>query len=335
VGGVTQHIHSLAQRLIGNGFNVRVIDLHFDHTKVLHHYELEEMGPTSMARLFLRRADIVHFHVSTLQQKRHLLSLLAVTLLLPRQKSVISVHSGQFPGNEVSNRTVVRAPILRLLSRRIETWVALNEELYNYFQEYLNVSKCVRGSSYVPLGEAGTFPFPYKLPKPFRILTSGYLTPNYGYEEVIDAWRYLRDYGIYTELYIVTYGHRDDEYARRLQDKIEDAERIFLYDGLAHPEFMDLLTKSSLYVRHTARDVFGITIAEALERGIPALATDVCARAPGCITYESGFFESLLHALQYCHQYYWDVCEHAESVRLGDEGSFDIYNELYTDLLRI
>jgi len=50
---------------------------------------------------------------------------------------------------------------------------------------------------------------------------------------------------------------------------------------------VSLFKYADLFVRPTSTDSFGISVAEAISMGIPAIASDVCERAKGTITFQS------------------------------------------------
>ena len=57
--------------------------------------------------------------------------------------------------------------------------------------------------------------------------------------------------------------------------------------------FLIVLKRSNVFIRPTLSDSYGISTAEALELGIPSIASDVCERAYGTILYKTGYFEDL------------------------------------------
>ncbi len=51
---------------------------------------------------------------------------------------------------------------------------------------------------------------------------------------------------------------------------------------------------ADLMVRPTYRDGYGISVAEALHFGCPAIASDVCRRAKGAIIFKNRDFDDLI-----------------------------------------
>jgi len=58
--------------------------------------------------------------------------------------------------------------------------------------------------------------------------------------------------------------------------------------------FLNVLKRSTLFIRPTLTDSYGISITEALELGVPAVASDICERAKGTVLYKTGSFKDLL-----------------------------------------
>jgi glycosyltransferase involved in cell wall biosynthesis len=56
-----------------------------------------------------------------------------------------------------------------------------------------------------------------------------------------------------------------------------------------------LYPKVDLFIRPTITDSYGISVEEALEAGIPAIASDTCERAEGAILYETGNIKELCY----------------------------------------
>ncbi|NPV90433.1 MAG: glycosyltransferase family 4 protein [Firmicutes bacterium] len=58
-------------------------------------------------------------------------------------------------------------------------------------------------------------------------------------------------------------------------------------------EFWPVLMRSSLFIRPTRTDSYGISVAEAITLGVPAIASDVCRRPEGTVTFRCGDIEDL------------------------------------------
>ena len=63
-------------------------------------------------------------------------------------------------------------------------------------------------------------------------------------------------------------------------------DAIFIMCG--QKELWPLLKYATVFIRPTLSDSYGISIAEALYVGTPAVASDVCKRPVGTILYKAG-----------------------------------------------
>jgi glycosyltransferase involved in cell wall biosynthesis len=59
-------------------------------------------------------------------------------------------------------------------------------------------------------------------------------------------------------------------------------------------EYWPIIERSTVLVRPTSTDSYGISVMEAIGLGVPAIASDACRRAPGAILFRNRDFESLL-----------------------------------------
>lgn len=75
---------------------------------------------------------------------------------------------------------------------------------------------------------------------------------------------------------------------------LEDA---FLFSH-APAEYWPIIERSDLFLRPTNSDSFGVSVAEAIDLGTPAIASDVCPRQPGTILFRSRDSADLLARTQ-------------------------------------
>jgi glycosyltransferase involved in cell wall biosynthesis len=102
----------------------------------------------------------------------------------------------------------------------------------------------------------------------------------------------------------------DQNYFQKIREKIEQlqcTDQIYFLTG--QKELWPLLKDADLFVRPTLSDSFGISVAEALLFGTPAIASDTCIRQKGTILFKTGdqvdFFkkvEEVLHRTSFIHQ---------------------------------
>lgn len=80
----------------------------------------------------------------------------------------------------------------------------------------------------------------------------------------------------------------DTAYFKKIQKEIKrkNIENNF-YFVFGPCEFYPLLFKSDLFVRPTCTDSYGMSIAEAIHFGVPAVASNVCERPKGAVLFEA------------------------------------------------
>jgi glycosyltransferase involved in cell wall biosynthesis len=87
----------------------------------------------------------------------------------------------------------------------------------------------------------------------------------------------------------------DEEYFASMQERIAAAGigAHFCFSRSA-AEYWPIIERSSLLVRPTNTDSYGVSVKEAIDLGVPAIASDVCHRPPGAILFPSRDCSSLL-----------------------------------------
>lgn len=80
----------------------------------------------------------------------------------------------------------------------------------------------------------------------------------------------------------------DDVYFRTIKERIEELEIVGnIHFVTGQKEIWPLFHRADLMVRPTSQDGYGISIAEALYLGCPAIASDVCQRAEGTVLFRN------------------------------------------------
>jgi hypothetical protein len=94
----------------------------------------------------------------------------------------------------------------------------------------------------------------------------------------------------------------DENYFNQMMNMIQELEIgnnfLFVIESI---ELYPILSRSNLFLRPTNTDSYGISVAEALFLGIPAVASDVCERPYGSSLFhnrdEDEFKDAVLHQL--------------------------------------
>jgi glycosyltransferase involved in cell wall biosynthesis len=75
------------------------------------------------------------------------------------------------------------------------------------------------------------------------------------------------------------------------------AQHLECFGELDHDEALGLISGCDAFIRPTTADGDSISVREALTLGIPCVASDVCARPEGTITFRSGDADDLVAKL--------------------------------------
>jgi glycosyltransferase involved in cell wall biosynthesis len=111
----------------------------------------------------------------------------------------------------------------------------------------------------------------------------------YGIDQAIEMMQRLKKAHATIGLIIVLGSVGDASYYQLLMARIQEyalQDAIFIMSG--QKELWPLLKYATVFIRPTLSDSFGISIAEALYVGTPAVASDVCKRPVDTILYKAG-----------------------------------------------
>jgi glycosyltransferase involved in cell wall biosynthesis len=97
-------------------------------------------------------------------------------------------------------------------------------------------------------------------------------------------------------------------------------------------EYWPIIERSTVLVRPTSTDSYGVSVMEAIDLGVPAIASDVCRRAPGAILFRSRDFESLLETSR---RVLGNLVEYRDALtKYRTAGSGEAVLSLYREVLR-
>lgn len=125
------------------------------------------------------------------------------------------------------------------------------------------------------------------------LITQGY--DLYGFDMMIDLVSALRTSWAHIGCVVAVSSISDKAYWRQIQARIAQRglEKYF-YFLVGTYEYWPIIQHADLFVRPTRNENFGISVAEAIYLGIPALASDVCARPAGTVLFQAGNHEDFL-----------------------------------------
>jgi len=242
-------------------------------------------GALPLMRLLMRLpADILHLHFGGDLTPR-LLGLALFCTLLPGRRTVLTFHSGGYPGSP-AGRSAAPATFRGFVLRRLSGLIAVNPEIARLFARFG-----------VPPGRIRTIlPFAVRppdpsLPLPERLagflaahrpalLTVGLLEPEYDLAMQIDALAGILERFPHAGLLIAGAGSLEDSLRAQIAAK-PYRDQVLLYGDMPHAVTLRATLECDLLLRTTLYDGDSVAVREALYIGTPVIATDNGMRPEG------------------------------------------------------
>lgn len=298
VGGIQTHVAQLARAISTHGFECIVVDPSRSRGKeripnVRHLMSWWNNSALSLLWLYscltVVSADVIHLHFSLVTGK---FSIPALLLAKRGRKLVLTLHHGDQAG-VLRRAGRLRQALAVVALRRVDQIVALSDEQVAFYNS-LGLKRVTRWTG--PF-EEGRLPANHDLsgyPQLSNLqtvedggditvlTTSGGPSSLYRYEACIEVLETLST-RMNCKLVVCLYGKGlDPHYERSLREALTRHPDIILVGPLSRDEFRTLLARSSVYLRPSTVDSYGLAISEALDVGTPCIASDVCARDPRC-----------------------------------------------------
>jgi glycogen synthase len=227
-------------------------------------------------------ADIIHVHIGGMLTAR-LLLLCLVCSLIPRRRVVLTFHSGGYPS---FGRTPRRFSLPGVILRRLDAVIAVNAELAELFRRLgVAPSRIKVICPYAPIALRTDTPVPETIQgfrrahSPLLTTVSG-LEPEYDVPLQIEALATIRRTWPDAGLVIVGGGSQEAE-IRRLITGHPHGSHILLCGDLPHAVTLQVVSASDVFLRTTLYDGDSISVREALQLGVPVIATDNGMRPAG------------------------------------------------------
>ena len=242
-------------------------------------------GAAELMRLLWRLpADILHLHFGGDLTSR-LLGLALFCTLLPGRKTVLTFHSGGYPGSP-AGRTAAPATLRGLVLRRLDGLIGVNQEIAALFARFGVRQERIR--TILPFAVE---PPDRSLPLPERLaeflsahspvlLTVGLLEPEYDLPMQIDAMADILERYPRAGLLIVGAGSLEESLRARIA-ATPYRDRVSLYGDMPHAVTLRATLESDLLLRTTLYDGDSVSVREALYLGTPVIATDNGMRPDG------------------------------------------------------
>lgn len=281
-GGIQTHLVALRQFLLERKIACAAINLirfrGAERDGI--YYPRSALG---VARLLLRLPyPIIHLHVGGNVTPR-LLGLSLFCSLLPRRRTVLTLHSGGYPSSE-AGRTAHPWTLRGFVFRRFDRVIAVNQAIVGLFDRFGLEPDRIRLIPPFAMPEpAAALPDRlhdfFAVHRPLLLSVNG-LEPEYDLPLQIDVLSRVRQRFQKAGLVILGSGSLEEPLRAYISAK-PYAEDILFYGDAPHPVALRAIADSDLLLRTTWYDGDSITVREALHLGTPVIATDNGMRPDG------------------------------------------------------
>lgn len=287
IGGISVHIQRLLTQLNEGGHQAWVLDYTTPHLeKAARQEKLIQLPSTTFAKVAtllkvaygLAGNALVHIHIADLE--RFVWAGPLLILLFWRQKKMISLHSGSF---------IMRTDhwlghlFLRLFLSVFQHIVAVNVEQQAYLVKLgFSTKKISVIPAFLPQKPDDRLtPEVLKTPAIQKtvVLTSGYLTPLYNYDGLIECIAHLP-----TDEYLFVfafYHETDPVYEKQVMARLAGYNNVIVLRNQAPDVFIAVMARCHIYVRPTTADGDAVAIREALSLNKLVFASNVVKRPAG------------------------------------------------------
>ena len=242
-------------------------------------------GAFALMRLLWRLpADILHLHFGGDLTPR-LMGLVFACTLLPRRRTVLTFHSGGYPGSP-KGRTARVATLRGFVLRRLDGLIAVNGEIAGLFARFGARRERIR---MIPPFAVEPPDRAIELPQRLAqflsahcptLLTVGLLEPEYDLAMQIDAMAGILERFPRAGLLIVGAGSLEDQLRARIASA-PYGDHVLLYGDMPHALTLRATLESDALLRTTLYDGDSVSVREALYMGTPVIATDNGMRPEG------------------------------------------------------
>jgi glycosyltransferase involved in cell wall biosynthesis len=282
-GGVQSNLVAIERYLRARGYSCAAVNLtrhrQQNTATVFYPHSASEL----LRLLFRLRHRIVHLHLGGNLTPR-LLGLALCCTLLPGKKSVLSFHSGGYPGS-AAGKLARRATIRGWIFRRFDSVIAVNREIASMFQRFGVARERLRTIAPHAVDTSAAAPLPEALERFFEthdsvLITVGLLEPEYDLPMQIDIVERVRRHFPGAGLLIAGSGSLEGA-LRELIASRSWGDHVLLAGDVDHGSILTAIRRARLMLRTTLYDGDAVSVREALALGTPVIATDNGMRPEG------------------------------------------------------
>lgn len=280
-GGVSIHISRIIPLMRENGLNPIVYNQYNYENEELKIFATRKSIKWWLTYFFKNKSPVVHFHQFSILHFPYLLLLSR----LSSSKIILSIHNEKI----LTYPRVLRLAILNTLKySRLSCIIIVSKKLCSTMNDH-KIKNVTWLPAYVPPPKTQSTPLPNE----------------YGIKVAYNAAQ-LSDINA-----IETYGA--DLLLRLARDNPsigfyifigEPSSKLFFEDYISQynikncmvfygKPLVEYLASANIFLRLNRKDAYGISIDEALDLGVIAIASDVCTRAKGCILYKNNDYDDL------------------------------------------
>jgi glycogen synthase len=251
--------------------------------------------------LFRLPADVLHLHWGGRVSGR-LLGLGLICSLLPRRRTVLTLHSGGYPSSP-QGRSAHPRSLSGFVFRRFDALIAVNEEIAGVFERFgVSRNRIHVIAPHPPVEGVEAFRLPARLQEFLRahrpvLISVGGLETEYDLPLQINAMARVCEQFPEAGLMIVGGGRRKEEIAALAASK-PYADHILLCGDVEHTATLRAIAESDLLLRTTHYDGDAISVREALALGTPVIATQNKMRPPGVRLFPVADLDALEAAIR-------------------------------------
>lgn len=245
--------------------------------------------------------DVVHLHVGGHLSAR-LVALALVCCLVPGARAILTFHSGGYARSRAA-RGARPASLRGFVLRRFDRLIGVNREIVELFHRFgVPAGRTRLIPPYAPAVSDGPAAGPPASVRAFlaahrpRLLTVGLLEPEYDLPLQIEALGALRRRLPGAGLVIAGAGSLEGA-LRALVARSPHGSHVLLCGDLDHEAVLGLMRECDLFLRTTRYDGDAVSVREALDAGLPVVATDNGMRPPGVDLIPVGDAAALVEAV--------------------------------------
>ncbi|MBI2571204.1 MAG: glycosyltransferase [Candidatus Schekmanbacteria bacterium] len=296
-GGVSVHVAALAAGLRRAGIPCRVLNLERtapQSDEYLRFRSLPVLGYQLLKHTL--GGWILHTHISGHGRRGWLMALLCGGAALRGAGSVLSVHSGLTP-EYLGRRGRFGRKLVRVACRLFDRVVCVSDAIREALVR-LGADPARLEVQYAFLGADRSQPA--AVPHEVRAWMSGHRPivaatmgrqPEYGLDLLIRVIAELR--ATFPGLGCIAMGSCVDAAARQLVCAHGLENAVLLAGDVSHRVCLQVIANADAFLRPTLADGDSLSVREALELGVPVLASDAGRRPPGTITFRTGDLHDL------------------------------------------